>query len=135
MQANIYSKKTGQIYVSMTGPDEESIKIQLPLYEDADYVIGDMLDNAKFYMPDGVKAERPVMNISVDETDLIIGKVNEPITITGIADRTRVLGKNFDVLVNDAEIEWTSAESGTFFIEFIKFPYRDRRITVEITDL
>lgn len=135
MQANIYSKKTGQIYVSMTGPDEESIKIQLPLYEDADYVIGDMLDNAKFYMPDGVKAERPVMDISVDETDLIIGKVNEPITITGIADRTRVLGKNFDVLVNDAEIEWTSAESGTFFIEFIKFPYRDRRITVEITDL
>lgn len=135
MQANIYSKKTGQIYVSMTGPDEESIKIQLPLYEDADYVIGDMLDNAKFYMPDGVKAERPVMNISVDETDLIIGKVNEPITITGIADRTRVLGKNFDVLVNDEEIEWTSAESGTFFIEFIKFPYRDRRITVEITDL
>ena len=132
MQGTIYSEDTGEIYVSMYGPDELSIKVQLPLYENATYETGLFLNATEWYMPGGEPTLRPKMELTVSDTSL---PVNETLTISDIPVNTRVIGRRVDEIVTDGILEWSSAFSGNFQFEFILFPYQSKVVDIEVTDV
>lgn len=142
MNGTIYNAETGEIYTAMMGPDEESIKIQLPLYDNPAYVLDEFLASDKWYLPGGVKTERPTMDVQCSQT---VSEVQAPILLTNIPKGTRVIGQvtsktpyptnTFDVTVDDGTLEWSSLYPGTYTIELICFPYQTMVITLEITNL
>ena len=131
MQGTIYSTATGKIYMAMSGPDEESIKIQLPLYDKAAYVIGEYLKSADWYLPGGKKTPRPDMELTPSAAMV---PVNEPFTIQGIPDGARVIGPGVDVTVDDGSVEWQSAVPGVFTFEVIHFPHKTQVVSIEVTE-
>lgn len=131
MQGTIYSRKTGEIYVSLCGSDEDAIKAQLPLYDDADYLAGDMVDQETFYMRDGVKTVRPIMPLERRQVR-IAG--DQTTILTGIPKGTRVAGSRFDEIVDDGTVEWTIKTPGRYQLELTNFPFQTRIIEIEVAD-
>ena len=132
MQGTIYSTETGEIYMAMSGPDEESIRIQLPLYDKADYILGEYLKSADWYLPEGVKTPRPTMQLT---QSAVMVPIDESFVIQGIPVGSRVIGPNVDVTVNDGSVEWQSAVPGEFQFEVIHFPHKPQVITIESVNL
>ncbi len=132
MQGTVYSKETGEIYVTMYGPDELSIEVQLPLYENATYTLGLFLDPPEWYMPGGKATARPKMELTVSATRLPVG---ETLTISGIPKNTRVIVRGVDEIVTDGTLEWSSAFAGNFPFEFILFPYQNEVVDIEVTNV
>ena len=131
MVGTIYSKVTGEIYTAMYGPDKESIEIQLPLYEDSAYLLGEFLESDEWYLPSGVKTHRPEMKLKVSAKVL---PVNETLVISGIPENTTVIAGNDEYLITDGKLEWSSAVSTeNFTFEFSCFPYKHKVVNIAVT--
>ena len=131
MEATIYSSVTGEIYVTMTGPNEASVRAQFPLYDDAVFV-PESIDAKLWYLPNGVKTARPTMTLTASATTV---PINTPFTVTGIPTGARVIGSGVDEVVNDGDIQWQSAVPGSFSFEFILFPFKPKVISLEVTQV
>ena len=130
IEGTIYNRTTGEIYLTAAGSDESILEAQLPLYPDSTYLVGEQVDGGGYYLPNGVKTPRPFMGLMVTPPeDHSAGYLH----IDLIPEGTQAIGPNFDTVVNDGYLEWSSVEPGEYQVTLINFPYKHEVVNATFT--
>lgn len=129
VKATIYDKTTGEIIMSVEGPDEETVHLQ-GIPENAAISWGSIEDHATTYFVKGKPVPRPLMHLNiVSGTQLIPGEL---LIINNLPPECTVGHPAGESVITDGSVSWSTLEEGTYRFTFKSYPYVEEKINVII---
>jgi len=95
-------------------------------------VMEGMADDETQYVDNGVIADRPSMNLSVDKTTITANGTDEA-TISNIPSGATATCEGESLTIDDGELVFTADMAGTYTITFECWPYLDEEVTINAT--
>ena len=128
VHAVIYSGD--QIIKTLTVPNESSV-IENTGVGESYLLVSEKVNQAESYILAGVITPRPLMNLVISNTTV---GLNVDVVITGIPNPTTLYHPGGAFPIVDGNLDWSSAEPGTFKLRFLSYPYIEEivHVTVEL---
>jgi hypothetical protein len=125
-----YELATGDFKAQYLVPNEAARDLNVPAGHG--YIDGHQ-DVGGTYVDDTDVVERPEQTLTISDLDSLI--VGELVTIAGIEPGSVLRVADYEGVVDDGFIEWTSAEEGTFQIMISRFPYKGVAVDATFTSV
>lgn len=124
-----YELATGEFKAQYLVPTEEARELNVPAGHG--YIDGRQ-DIGSTYVDGTDVVARPEQSLVISDLDALT--VGDLVTISGIEPGSAVRVADYEGVVDDGFIEWTSAEAGTFQIFITNFPYQGVAVDATFTN-